>query len=92
MHGAVSIFDINCQVSEAEYPASQHSILLIFSPFDNEADSENRAFLNRVKEYHFHSGQNTACYCVGYSVYEPYPNKEFGPAVDLKDIVGQDSS
>ena len=64
------------------------SIILIFSPYNGEENGPNFDFLRRVTDYHFHSGQGLDCYCVGYSLYEPEPNRQMGRSVRLSDDFG----
>jgi hypothetical protein len=88
MHPAVSIEDIDDQICTGFYPETQPSCLLIFSSYSEETAGDNYEFLRRLDSYHYHSGQNTACYCVGYSVYDPTTNENFGPGKKVPEEFG----
>ena len=88
MHPAVRITDIEAQVRMNAYSPDLSSILLIFSPYNGESAGINREFLQKVPDYHYHSGPQTACYCVGYSVFETEPDLARGRVVSLSKDFG----
>jgi hypothetical protein len=86
MHPAVRIQDIEEHVRKNLYPYPQSSILLIFSSYSGAEDGDNYEFLRSLHSYHYHSGPNTACYCIGYSVTDPTPG--FGPGKKVSEEFG----
>ncbi len=61
-------------------------VILIFSSYNGEKSGPNYDFLSRITDYHYHSGEKTDCYCVGYSAYEPSPDKKNGTPMQLKEL------
>ena len=88
MHPAVSTSQIEYHVRTGQYPGPQRSILLVFSSFSGETSGDNYEFLRRIPNYHYHSGHNTACYCVGYSVYDATDNDDFGLGFNINNDLG----
>jgi hypothetical protein len=86
MHPAPTIETIDNDVRENRYAGNKDVVCLVLSSYNNEMSGYNFDFLCKLKDYHFHSHEHLAFYCVGYSAYETAPSHE--PYINMSELSG----